>query len=52
VLGIHWIADIIAGLAVGMLSVMLALRLDHRIPDDAWQFVDIALEDTGPTPDV
>jgi serine/threonine protein kinase/membrane-associated phospholipid phosphatase len=52
VLGIHWIADVIAGLAVGALSVMLALRFDHRIPDDIWQFVDIALEDTGPTPDV
>ena len=30
ILGIHWIADIIAGLAVGALSVMLALRLEHR----------------------
>jgi serine/threonine protein kinase/membrane-associated phospholipid phosphatase len=50
VLGIHWIADIVAGLAVGVLSVMLALRFDHRIPDDIWRFVDIALEDTGPTP--
>ncbi len=51
VLGIHWIADIIAGLAVGALSVMLALRLDHKIPDDVWQFMDIGLGDTGPTPD-
>lgn len=51
VLGIHWIADIIAGLAVGALSVMLALRLDHRIPDDVWRFVDIPLEDTGPAPE-
>jgi tRNA A-37 threonylcarbamoyl transferase component Bud32/membrane-associated phospholipid phosphatase len=51
VLGIHWIADIIAGLAVGALSVMLALRLDHRIPDDVWRFVDIPLEHTGPAPD-
>ncbi|UCC82793.1 MAG: protein kinase [Gemmatimonadota bacterium] len=51
VLGIHWIADIIAGLAVGALSVMLALRIDHRIPEDVWQFMDIALEDTGQTPE-
>jgi membrane-associated phospholipid phosphatase len=51
VLGIHWIADVIAGLAVGALSVMLALRIDHRIPDDVWQFMDIALEDAGPTHD-
>jgi tRNA A-37 threonylcarbamoyl transferase component Bud32/membrane-associated phospholipid phosphatase len=50
VLGIHWIADIIAGMAAGALSVMLALRLDHRIPDDSWQFMDISLDDTGPAP--
>jgi len=29
VLGIHWLADILAGLAVGVLSVALALRLTH-----------------------
>jgi len=31
VLGIHWLADIIAGLAVGTLSVVLALRLNDRV---------------------
>ena len=31
VLGIHWITDIVAGLAVGALSVMLAIRLDQRL---------------------
>jgi serine/threonine protein kinase/membrane-associated phospholipid phosphatase len=51
VLGIHWIADIIAGLAVGALSVMLALRIDHGIPGDFWQFVDIPLADTEPGSD-
>ncbi len=46
VLGIHWIADIVAGLAVGVLSVMLALRLDRGIPEVDWQFVDIPFERT------
>ncbi|UCC48674.1 MAG: protein kinase, partial [Gemmatimonadota bacterium] len=31
VLGIHWLADIIAGLAVGTMSVVLALRLNERV---------------------
>lgn len=31
VLGIHWLPDMIAGLAVGVSSVMLALRLDHAL---------------------
>lgn len=30
VLGIHWIVDIVGGLAVGVLGVILALRLEHR----------------------
>jgi DNA-binding SARP family transcriptional activator/membrane-associated phospholipid phosphatase len=30
-LGIHWITDVLAGAAVGVLSVMLALRLDRRL---------------------
>ncbi|UCC71449.1 MAG: protein kinase [Gemmatimonadota bacterium] len=51
VLGIHWIADVIAGLALGVLSVMLALRVDNRIPEDVWQFVDIPFEGTGPAPE-
>lgn len=33
VLGIHWITDIVAGVALGVLSVMLALRLERRLPD-------------------
>jgi tRNA A-37 threonylcarbamoyl transferase component Bud32/ABC-type phosphate/phosphonate transport system substrate-binding protein/membrane-associated phospholipid phosphatase len=35
VLGIHWLADIIAGLAVGTLSVVLALRLNERVAGPA-----------------
>ena len=31
VLGIHWIPDMIAGLAVGLLSVLLAVRLESRL---------------------
>jgi membrane-associated phospholipid phosphatase len=31
VLGIHWIADMGAGLALGFLSVAVALRLDRRL---------------------
>jgi membrane-associated phospholipid phosphatase len=33
-LGIHWIPDVIAGVAVGVLGVLVARRLDDRI--DAW----------------
>jgi membrane-associated phospholipid phosphatase len=31
VLGIHWLADIVAGAAVGVVSVWLAVRLDRRV---------------------
>ncbi len=31
VLGIHWVADIVAGLAVGVLGVALALRAEHGL---------------------
>ena len=31
VLGIHWIADLVAGAATGALAVALALRLDRRL---------------------
>ncbi|MBI2838400.1 MAG: protein kinase [Acidobacteria bacterium] len=31
VLGIHWVADIVAGLAVGVLGVALALRIEHGL---------------------
>ncbi|MCP4897940.1 MAG: protein kinase [bacterium] len=31
VLGIHWLADIAAGLAVGVLGVALAVRIDRRL---------------------
>ena len=34
VLGIHWLADIIAGVAVGVLSVFLARRLDELLSRD------------------
>jgi len=30
-LGIHWVADIVSGLAVGVLSVVVALRLERRL---------------------
>jgi DNA-binding SARP family transcriptional activator/membrane-associated phospholipid phosphatase len=33
VLGIHWLPDLIAGAAAGVLSVMLAILLDRRLPD-------------------
>jgi DNA-binding SARP family transcriptional activator/membrane-associated phospholipid phosphatase len=33
VLGIHWLSDLIAGAAAGVLSVMLAVLLDRRLPD-------------------
>jgi tRNA A-37 threonylcarbamoyl transferase component Bud32/membrane-associated phospholipid phosphatase len=33
VLGIHWLADIFAGLAVGVVAVALALRLNERVYD-------------------
>jgi DNA-binding SARP family transcriptional activator/membrane-associated phospholipid phosphatase len=35
VLGIHWLPDLIAGAAAGVLSVMLAILLDRRLPDAA-----------------
>jgi DNA-binding SARP family transcriptional activator/membrane-associated phospholipid phosphatase len=35
VLGIHWLTDLVAGAAVGVLSVMLALRIDRALPDAA-----------------
>jgi membrane-associated phospholipid phosphatase len=31
VLGIHWLTDIVAGFATGVLAVTIALRLDRRI---------------------
>lgn len=31
VLGIHWLADVIAGVAAGVLSVAAALRIDERL---------------------
>jgi membrane-associated phospholipid phosphatase len=31
VLGIHWVADVAAGTAVGLLSVALARGVDHRL---------------------
>jgi membrane-associated phospholipid phosphatase len=34
VLGIHWLTDVIAGAAVGVLSVVLALRIERSLPDD------------------
>ncbi|MDH3498168.1 MAG: hypothetical protein OER21_15530, partial [Gemmatimonadota bacterium] len=33
VLGVHWVADIVAGVAVGLMSVALALRLERRWED-------------------
>jgi DNA-binding SARP family transcriptional activator/membrane-associated phospholipid phosphatase len=33
VLGIHWMTDVIAGAAVGVLSVALARRIDRALPD-------------------
>jgi DNA-binding SARP family transcriptional activator/membrane-associated phospholipid phosphatase len=33
VLGIHWLTDVIAGAAVGVLSVLLALRIERSLPD-------------------
>jgi membrane-associated phospholipid phosphatase len=35
VLGIHWLTDIVAGAAAGVLSLMLAMRLDRRFADAA-----------------
>jgi membrane-associated phospholipid phosphatase len=33
-LGIHWFTDVIAGVAAGLVSTVLAVRLDSRRPDD------------------
>jgi DNA-binding SARP family transcriptional activator/membrane-associated phospholipid phosphatase len=33
VLGIHWAGDLVAGLGAGVLSVVLAVRIDERLPD-------------------
>jgi len=45
VLGIHWMADIVAGLATGTLSVLVAVRIDRTIPEVEWQYFDFALDD-------
>lgn len=34
VLGIHWLADVIAGTAAGVLSVAAAFRIDQRLADN------------------
>ncbi len=31
VLGIHWLPDLAAGIATGILGTALAIRLDHRL---------------------
>jgi tRNA A-37 threonylcarbamoyl transferase component Bud32/membrane-associated phospholipid phosphatase len=51
VLGIHWLADIVAGLAVGSLSVALALKVDGRIPEVEWHYLDLALDSEVPAPE-
>jgi membrane-associated phospholipid phosphatase len=35
VLGIHWMADVLAGVAVGVLGVYLAVRLDRALAGDS-----------------
>jgi DNA-binding SARP family transcriptional activator/membrane-associated phospholipid phosphatase len=34
VLGIHWLTDVVAGAALGVVSLMLALRVDRSLKDD------------------
>jgi DNA-binding SARP family transcriptional activator/membrane-associated phospholipid phosphatase len=34
VLGIHWVTDLIAGAALGVLSVLFALRIERSLPAD------------------
>ena len=36
VLGVHWVPDVLAGVAVGTLSVTLALRFFYLPPEVAW----------------
>jgi membrane-associated phospholipid phosphatase len=50
VLGIHWIPDIVAGLALGILSVMLARRIDQGLTASPEGPAQLADRDAAPAP--
>jgi membrane-associated phospholipid phosphatase len=37
VLGVHWVPDMLAGVAVGVLSVTLAMRFFYLPPEVTWE---------------